>query len=42
MLTREAELVASLTPANRAALTGQLQELLGEVQRLARKPSSGV
>ncbi|MGW1340553.1 MarR family winged helix-turn-helix transcriptional regulator [Kribbella sp. NPDC002412] len=42
VLTREAELVASLTPANRAALAGQLQELLGEVQRLARKPSSGV
>jgi DNA-binding MarR family transcriptional regulator len=42
VLSREAELVASLTPANREQLAGQLQELLDQVQRLARKPSSDV
>jgi DNA-binding MarR family transcriptional regulator len=42
VLTRESELVASLSPANRAALAGQLQELLDQVGRIARKPSSDV
>lgn len=40
VLTREAELVASLSPGGRAQLAAQLQELLDEVARLARKPSS--
>ncbi|MFF0343112.1 MarR family winged helix-turn-helix transcriptional regulator [Kribbella sp. NPDC004875] len=39
VLTRESELVASLSPAARSTLAGQLQELLDEVSRLARKPS---
>ena len=39
VLTRESELVASLTPASRELLAGQLQELLGEVEQVARKPS---
>jgi DNA-binding MarR family transcriptional regulator len=42
VLTREAELVASLSPAGRAQLAGQLQELLDDVGRRARKPSSGL
>ncbi len=40
VLTREAELVASLTPASREQLAGQLQELLDHVSQVARKPSS--
>jgi DNA-binding MarR family transcriptional regulator len=42
VLTREAELVASLTPKNRELLAGQLQDLLDQVERIARKPSSDV
>jgi DNA-binding MarR family transcriptional regulator len=40
VLTREADLVASLSPAARSQLAGQLQELLDEVAKVARKPSS--
>ncbi|MGW7686757.1 MarR family winged helix-turn-helix transcriptional regulator [Kribbella sp. NPDC054772] len=40
VLTRESELVASLSPAARSTLAGQLQELLDDVSRVARKPSS--
>ncbi|HET6297485.1 MAG TPA: MarR family transcriptional regulator [Kribbella sp.] len=36
VLTRESELVASLTPTNRALLAGQLQALLNDVQQKAR------
>lgn len=39
VLTRESELVASLSPAARAQLAAQLQELLDEVARVAREPS---
>ncbi|HWD82492.1 MAG TPA: MarR family transcriptional regulator [Kribbella sp.] len=39
VLTRESELVASLSPGDRAQLASQLQQLLDEVSRLARKPS---
>ena len=42
VLTREAELVASLSPDGRAQLAAQLQGLLDEVGRKARKPPSGV
>jgi DNA-binding MarR family transcriptional regulator len=42
VLTREAELVASLSPGNRAQLAGQLQELLDDVARRARRLSSEV
>jgi len=42
VLTRESELVASIPPANRQQLAGQLQDLLDQVGRIARKPSSGV
>jgi DNA-binding MarR family transcriptional regulator len=38
VLTRESELVASLSPAGRAQLATQLQQLLDEVTRVARKP----
>jgi DNA-binding MarR family transcriptional regulator len=38
VLTRESELVASLTPAARTQLAAQLQELLDEVSRVARRP----
>ena len=41
VLTRESELVASLTPAGRTQLAAQLQELLDDVAKQARKPSSG-
>ena len=40
VLTRESELVASLSPTGRAQLAGQLQELLDEVAKRHRKPSS--
>lgn len=40
VLTRESELVASLSPDARTQLAGQLQELLGQVARVARQPSS--
>lgn len=40
VLTRESDLIASLT--DREQLAAQLQELLDQVQQLARKPSSGV
>jgi len=39
VLTRESELIASLTPASREQLAGQLQSLLDEVGEAARKPS---
>ena len=39
VLTRESELVASLSSSGRAQLAAQLQELLDEVTRVARKPS---
>src|SRR5262245_61281739 len=39
VLTRESELVASLSPAGRAQLAAQLQELLDEVAERALKPS---
>nr|WP_238155037.1 MarR family transcriptional regulator [Kribbella soli] len=39
VLTREAELVASLSPTARTQLAAQLQDLLDEVARVARKPS---
>jgi DNA-binding MarR family transcriptional regulator len=39
VLTRESELIASLPPASREHLAGQLQELLDQVSRVARKPS---
>ncbi|RZT17124.1 DNA-binding MarR family transcriptional regulator [Kribbella sp. VKM Ac-2569] len=39
VLTRESELVASLSPTARTQLAGQLQGLLDEVARVARKPS---
>lgn len=39
VLTRESELVASLSPDGRAQLAAQLQNLLDEVTRVARKPS---
>ena len=39
VLTRESELVASLSPTARTQLAGQLQDLLDEVARVARKPS---
>ena len=42
VLTRESELVASLSPTGRTQLAAQLQELLDEVAKQARKPSSGV
>ncbi|TCO28439.1 DNA-binding MarR family transcriptional regulator [Kribbella steppae] len=42
VLTRESELVASIPPANREQLAGQLQDLLDQVGQIARKPSSGV
>lgn len=42
VLTRESELIASLPPASRRQLAGQLQELLEQVGQVARKPSSGV
>ena len=42
VLTRESELVASLSPTGRTQLAAQLQELLDEVAEQARKPSSGV
>ncbi|TCC61171.1 MarR family transcriptional regulator [Kribbella pittospori] len=38
VLTRESELVASLSPTGRAELASQLQELLDDVGRRARKP----
>ena len=38
VLTRESELVASLSPTGRAELAFQLQELLDDVGRRARKP----
>ena len=38
VLTRESELVSSLSPAGRKQLAGQLQKLLEEVQSQARKP----
>ena len=41
VLTRESELVASLSPTGRAQLAAQLQELLAEVTERARKPSPG-
>ncbi|WP_344233470.1 MarR family winged helix-turn-helix transcriptional regulator [Kribbella hippodromi] len=40
VLTRESELVASLSPDARTQLAGQLQELLDQVARVARQPSS--
>ena len=39
VLTRESDLVASLSPAARSQLAAQLQELLDEVSKVARKPS---
>jgi DNA-binding MarR family transcriptional regulator len=39
VLIRESELIASLPPASREQLAGQLQELLDQVSRVARKPS---
>ncbi|MEV6271788.1 MarR family transcriptional regulator [Kribbella sp. NPDC051936] len=39
VLTRESELVASLSPTARTRLAAQLQELLDEVARVARQPS---
>ncbi|HEY3558336.1 MAG TPA: MarR family transcriptional regulator, partial [Kribbella sp.] len=36
VLTRESELVASLSPDGRARLAAQLQELLSEVTRVTR------
>ncbi|MGW6195024.1 MarR family winged helix-turn-helix transcriptional regulator [Kribbella sp. NPDC055110] len=39
VLTRESELVASLSPTARTRLAVQLQDLLDEVARVARKPS---
>ena len=41
VLTRESELVASLSPTGRTQLAAQLQELLDEVAERARKPSPG-
>ncbi|WP_238173692.1 MarR family winged helix-turn-helix transcriptional regulator [Kribbella speibonae] len=41
VLTRESELVASLSPTARTQLAGQLQDLLDEVARVARQPSPG-
>ncbi len=40
VLTRESDLIASLT--DREQLAAQLQNLLDQVQQLARKPSSDV
>ncbi|MFF0267935.1 MarR family winged helix-turn-helix transcriptional regulator [Kribbella sp. NPDC004536] len=40
VLTRESELVASLSPGDRGQLASQLQQLLDEVTLVARKPSS--
>ncbi|MET9312783.1 MarR family transcriptional regulator [Kribbella sp. NPDC003505] len=39
VLTRESELVASLSPTARTRLAAQLQDLLDEVARVAREPS---
>lgn len=41
VLIRESDLVASLSPVARSQLAAQLQELLDEVAKVARKPSSG-
>ncbi|MEU4194409.1 MarR family winged helix-turn-helix transcriptional regulator [Kribbella sp. NPDC026611] len=40
VLVRESELIASLSPDARDRLATQLQKLLDEVSRVARKPSS--
>jgi DNA-binding MarR family transcriptional regulator len=39
VLTRESELVASLSPTARAQLATQLQDLLDDVTKVAQKPS---
>lgn len=41
VLTRESELVASLSPDGRTRLAEQLQELLDNVARVTREPSVG-
>ena len=40
VLIRESELVASLSPAARSQLADQLQQLLDDVSKVARKPSN--
>jgi DNA-binding MarR family transcriptional regulator len=40
VLTRESELVASLSSAARTQLAGQLQQLLDDVSQVAREPSN--
>jgi DNA-binding MarR family transcriptional regulator len=42
VLTRESELIDSLSPDGREQLAGQLQELLDEVRQRACKPSSSL